>query len=191
MPETKRIFIAVDISEEARRLADGYIHGLREPFSDVRVGWERPEKMHLTLNFLGDTGTAELVSVRQIVRDVAGRNGAFRLRIDGTGVFPNQKRPRVLWLGVDGQIDAIRRIKSELDAGLSGIGFKSERKIYTPHLTIARLREPERSGAIAARHLSNEFDSPEFMVSSLTVYESRLDRHGSTYSIVDRFDLKS
>ncbi len=191
MPDTKRIFIAVDISDEARTSAAVYIAGLRQRFRDLRVGWERLEKMHLTLNFLGDTGIAELESVCEIVARVAAGNGPFQLSVRGTGVFPNPKRPRVLWLGVDGEIDAIRRIKSDLDAGLSETGFESERKTFTPHLTIARLREPERSGEIAARHLSNEFDSTEFTVSSLTVYESRLDRHGSTYSIVDRFDLKT
>lgn len=191
MKTTKRIFIGIDISDEARNLAAAYIRTLRRSFRDIRVGWERPEKMHLTLNFLGETAPNAIESVREIVARAATGNGPFRLQIRETGIFPNEKRPRVLWLGVGGDLEEIRRIKSGLDAGLVEIGFENERRIYAPHLTIARLREPDRSGAIAAQHLANDFDSPEFMVDSLVVYESRLDRHGSDYFVLDRFDLKS
>lgn len=191
MKTTKRIFIGINISDEARDLAAAYIRTLRGSFRDLRVGWEKPEKMHLTLNFLGETGPAELESVREIVARTATGNGPLQLQIRETGVFPNVMRPRVLWLGVGGDLDEIRRIKSGLDSGLVEIGFESERRRFSPHLTIARLREPERSGSLAAQHLANDFESPEFTVASLTIYESRVDQHGSEYSVLDRFELKS
>lgn len=191
MKTTKRIFIGIDISDEARNLAAAYIRTLRGSFRDVHVGWERPEKLHLTLNFLGETAPNAIESVREIVARAAAANARFKLQIRETGVFPNAKRPRVLWLGVGGDLDEIRRIKSGLDSGLVEIGFESERRRFSPHLTIARLREPERSGSLAAQHLANDFGSPEFSVASLIVYESRLDQHGSEYSVLDRFDLKS
>jgi 2'-5' RNA ligase len=97
----KRIFIAVDISEEARRRAAAHIDGLRSGVRNLRVGWERPEKLHLTLKFLGDVTNEQLGRLNKSVEQAATQTGTFYLRTGKTGVFPSIRKARVLWLGLE------------------------------------------------------------------------------------------
>ena len=92
----KRIFIAVDISDRARSAAAAYIETLRGEFRQVRVGWERAEKLHLTMKFLGACETRQLQELENIAARIAAEIPRFTIRIADTGVFPNARSPRVL-----------------------------------------------------------------------------------------------
>ncbi|MCC6329927.1 MAG: RNA 2',3'-cyclic phosphodiesterase [Acidobacteria bacterium] len=177
----KRIFIAIDISEEARQMTASYIDSLRRAFPMLRVGWERPEKLHLTLKFLGDVNDATLEKVRQAAMDIASAAGPFRLSLTGTGRFPPKGDPKTLWIGVedDGQLSAVA---ARLEDSLHRIGLKAEKRRFTPHLTIGRLREPERSRELAQCHLDSSFGPAAFDVRQITIYESRLQPKGSIYT---------
>lgn len=182
----KRIFIAVDISAEARTKAADYAREIRSEFPDVRAGWERPEKMHLTLKFLGDTDEGRLNDLAERLRTVAAEFGPFDISVRGTGVFPNANRPRVLWLGVAGATEELTYLARAVDEACATVGFPREQRDHRPHLTIARVREPERGAPLAAEHLRREFDSDDFEVKSLSIVESRLGQNGSTYRVIER-----
>src|SRR5829696_5784514 len=169
----KRVFIAIDISSEARAKVAEYIERLRQVGRELRVGWENPEKLHLTLRFLGDVDEHQLISVEQAVRKVAAEFVAFRSAIYGNGRFPPKGDPRVLWLGLtdDGNLS---KLAQTLDREIAKVGFEPEKRQFRPHLTIARLREPHRSTALAAAHVSNGFQLVEFDVKEIVIYESRL-----------------
>jgi len=146
----KRVFIAIDISSEARSKIAGYIDRLRRFGRDLRVGWERPEKLHLTLKFLGDVDDHQLGDVEQAVKKVAAEFAGFRLGIYGNGRFPPKGDPRILWLGLtdDGSVS---KLAQALDREIAKAGFEPEKRKFHPHLTIARLREPHRSTASPRR----------------------------------------
>src|SRR5215212_7221627 len=97
----KRIFVAIDISEEARRKASEYIESLRRSFPGLRVGWDKYEKLHLTLKFLGETSDEQLAKLTKAVEKAARETSSFKLRIADTGVFPSQRKARILRLGVE------------------------------------------------------------------------------------------
>ena len=177
----KRIFIAADISDEARQWAASYIDGLRREFPKFRVGWERPEKLHLTLKFLGDVNEDRIEEVQQRVRDVSKAHKAFPMTLSGTGRFPPKGDPRILWFGANdgGELGAIA---SRIDRELGVLGFASEKRKFSPHLTIARLREPRSSSALAARHLENDFGPISFQITEIVIYESKLLPSGSIYT---------
>lgn len=184
----KRIFIAADISEAARQKAAAYIDELRSAFPRLRVGWERPEKLHLTLKFLGEVNDGQLEEVRKLVSVVAEKNDRFRMTLGGTGRFPQKGDARILWLGVNDQ-GRSAAVVAEIEDHLAELGFGKEKRPFRPHLTIARLREPRLSAELTARHLENDFEPVAFEVGEIVIYESKLQQSGSIYSAVTRCPL--
>lgn len=177
----KRIFIAIDISEEARKRANFYLENLRKYFGDFRVGWERAEKFHLTLKFIGDVDENQLSKVIESVEKAATKFERFKICLTEPGVFPKAKNARVLWIGVKDEENNLAKIFENLEIELNKIGFQNETKRFHPHLTIARLREPEKSRSLVEKHLNESFIEVEFEVSEITIYESQLLPTGSKY----------
>jgi len=186
----KRIFVAVDISDKARRKVSTYIQELRDEFSNLRVGWEKTEKLHLTLKFLGDTDEIQLEKLNEIVRNIAGQISKFSLKIAETGVFPSPRNARILWIDVKDDKGSLAKINRLLETECEKIGFSKERKNYKPHLTVARLREAGKSKELAEKHLRKEFEPAEFEVAEIMIYESRLQPAGSIYSKVQSSKFK-
>ncbi len=189
MDKTRRLFLAVDISDAARGAAENYTRGLRAEFPGLRVGWERPEKLHLTVKFLGDSDEGQTAAILDAARSVASDFEPFSLQISGTGVFPDAARPRILWLGITGEVSVLSDLNARFEAVGETIGFPRETRRFTSHLTVGRVREPFKSSALAGRHLAKKFGPADFVVSAITVYESRLDPNGSSYSVLDRFEF--
>jgi 2'-5' RNA ligase len=187
----KRIFVAIDISEAARRKASAHIETLRRRFPELRVGWEKPEKLHLTLKFLGDTGDEQLRNLTKAVEKAARQISNFKLRISGTGVFPNRRKARILWLGVTSENESLRKLSEILESECEREGFAPETRDFKAHLTIGRLREPEKSGNLAETHLQEKFEAVEFEVSEIAIYQSELSPQGSRYTIVSKHAFKS
>lgn len=185
----KRIFTAIDISAETRNKVADYIENLRGEFSNLRVGWDKAEKLHLTLKFLGDLDDKQLANLIEAVKETAKQISDFNLRIADTGVFPSKRNARILWLGVEDETGSLRKLNSILETKCEAKGFVKESRIFKPHLTIGRLREPQKSNFLIERHLQNDFQSAEFEVSDLVIYESRLQKTGSVYSVVSKLRL--
>lgn len=186
----KRIFIAVDISDAVRSKAASYVDGIRRAFPKLRVGWERPEKLHLTLKFLADVNERELMEVQQVLSKLADASCAFQLTIRGTGVFPPRGDPRILWLGAEDG-GKLAEIALRIDNELSRLGFEKEKRIFSPHLTIGRLREPGLSHELAAAHENNQFGPVGFEVREIVIYESELLPKGSVYTPIGKYCLKA
>lgn len=192
----RRIFTAIDISEQARQSVSRYIEILQKEFSNLRVGWEKVEKLHLTLKFLGDCDerqlkdleNAILMSVNAFSRLENSVN--FKMQISDTGVFPSRRNAKILWLGLHDESDSPSKINKILETECEKIGFKREKRHFKPHLTIARLREPLKSGKLVEKHLENKFEPVEFAVSEIVIYESKLLPTGSVYEKVSGFKLK-
>lgn len=182
----KRIFTAIDISEEARAKAADYIKILREEFSQVRVGWERPEKLHLTMKFLGDVDDEQLANLTAAVQATAKQFTDFKLQITETGVFPSKRNARILWLGVRDEEGNLKKLNEILENECEKKGFTREKRNFKAHLTIARLREPHKSIKLADFHARNEFLSNEFTVPEIIIFQSQLSASGSQYTPVFR-----
>jgi 2'-5' RNA ligase len=185
----RRIFVAVDISEEARERAAKYIAVMRGDLPKFAASWVRPEKLHLTLRFIGDCDDAELKKVTEVVDSVSAGIHPFRINIIGTGVFPNEKRARVLWLGVGGETNQMIKAKDLFENEYHAAGLLGKREALTPHLTIARIKNIGRCREVVAAHLNSQFGPVEFEVSELVVYESKLNPKGSIYSVVAKYNL--
>jgi 2'-5' RNA ligase len=187
---TKRIFIAVDISDEARSRTAEHIDKMRQFATDVRVSWERPEKLHITLKFFGNVDENLIDKISDAITRIAGRFSSFEIAVTGTGVFTRAKQPRVLWLGIEDRNGSLAEIASQLDSRISRLGFEKEERSFSPHLTIARVREPQKAKGLAGAHLQSRFGSEKFIVTELVVYQSELKPTGSVYSVISRHSLR-
>lgn len=181
----KRIFVAVDISDETREKAAGHVRFLRRAYPDLRVGWERNEKLHLTIKFLGDTEEGALDNLKKSMSRAAEISTPFKITVGGAGSFS-----RVLWLGVGDPSGKFAKLYSSIENKAARAGFARETRDFMPHLTLARLREPARSGDLIRTHLETKFEPVEFEVRHITIYESRLQPTGSIYSVNSIYYLK-
>lgn len=187
---SNRIFVALDISEEAREKIAGFINGFKAEFRHLRVGWEKPEKMHLTLKFLGDISEKQLADLTEAVKNSAAVSGPFSVNVEKTGCFPSPKKARILWLGLTDASENLQKLQEKLEEEAGALGFVRENRSFKPHLTIARLREPEKSRELADKFLRTQFEPVGFEVSEILIYESKLQPTGSVYSVVNKFKLR-
>ena len=178
----KRLFIAVDISNEAREHAASYIAALRETAADARISWTKRENLHLTLKFLGDVDEAKIAGLVVALDKALTGMPTCDLEVVGTGVFPSARKPKVLWLGVNDIGGNLLRVAGAVDDGLSVVGFPIEEREFSPHLTIGRVRDPRNARDIARKHLQSKFDAVRFKVTEVVLYESTLSPSGSIYN---------
>jgi RNA 2',3'-cyclic 3'-phosphodiesterase len=185
----RRIFLALDISDAARAACSAHIDSLRQDVRDVRVGWEREEKLHVTLKFLGDTTSNALEELQKRISDAASQHRRFQLCLSRPGVFPSKSRPRILWIGVDDPSGSIDPLHKDIDGICRHLGFESEAKRFHPHITIGRVRELQGASEFAAVHLRTPIESVQFDVTEIVIYESKLQPTGSVYTAISRVRL--
>lgn len=174
----KRIFAAVDIPDDARARVGDYVRELRIAFGDLRVRWERPEKLHATLRFAGDLDDGELAAFEKRVAAAAAASPPFTVTVAGTGAFIKRRsRANVLWLGLNSQ-QGLERLAASLDQNDSR---------FNAHLTIARLKDAKECRDLIDAHLAREFLPVEFEATEVVVYESKLLPRGSVYSVVSKY----
>jgi 2'-5' RNA ligase len=185
----QRVFIGVDISVEARTAAAKYTEMLRGEFPNLKVGWERPEKLHLTLKFLGNLDDAQLGDLTTAVAAAAASVKAMRLELAGTGVFPNPRNPRILWLGIRDPRSAISKLADVVELECERLGFPRDSRPFRPHLTVGRVKEPNSGKQLSKVHIERGFGPILFAVKELAIYKSELRPTGSVYSKLAAFPL--
>lgn len=180
--KTLRAFCAVELPEDLRGQVGAYVADLREKFPHVRASWERPEKLHLTLKFLGEIKPARVESLAGAAGRAAARVGPFHIKLSAAGAFPPRGPARVLWLGVADETGGLAALQRHLEDECSAEGFPREPRPYSPHLTLARLRVPAGVRPLAEHHKAASIETPPFTVSELVVMRSELGPAGSRYT---------
>lgn len=191
--EMMRVFLAVGIfghAAAALNEAAGRLSGLRLP--GVRV--LPAGNIHLTLRFLGDVNSEQAAAVAEALSQVADRHSGSTLYLGETGAFPNRNRPRVLWIGLTGDVSPLLRLHEEIGQSLSALGFEEEGRRFTPHLTVARIRERTRP-ADRKRALEAWMETPispgvPVPIRSVSVMRSILSSEGARYRRLASFDLR-
>lgn len=185
----KRIFAAIDLSEDARQKVAAYIERLRREFPNLRVVWEKPEKIHLTLKFIGEIGDEQLKKLTDAVEKSAFQISNFKLQISETGVFPSPRNARILWLGLKDERKSLQKLSEILENECVKQGFAKEKRDFKAHLTLARLKE--KSSELVEMHLHKNFEPVEFEVSEMVVFQSELRPTGSVYKTVSKHKFKT
>jgi 2'-5' RNA ligase len=188
MPETIRTFIAFDLPDTVLsalgRVQDDLKH------RGLKAKWVRLQSIHLTLKFLGDIKADQVDPVAHQLAAAARGTGSLTLGAKGIGVFPNIRRPHVIWAGLSGDLETLGELQRNIDRALSEIGFTREKRSFKGHLTLGRFkgRTDSRKVAEALEALAG-FDTRTFTARQLVLFKSRLEPTGAVYSQLKQVPL--
>lgn len=185
--EKIRLFVAVSLPEAVLEALDVVLAPLRTQLRNAR--WVEPQNQHLTLKFLGWAPSDRLEEIARVCTMVASGHEPAKLMLTELGAFPSKRRVRVLWMGIEDERGSLARIAVDLDRGFEALGFPTEGRDYTPHLTVARFKLP-----VPLKSGFPELAAPShdpLVVDSIDLYRSHLSPKGARYEVVRSFALGS
>lgn len=178
-----RLFIAVEISEEIKREIVKITDKFKEAGADVK--WVRPEGMHLTLKFLGEVDETRKDKIVDILKPISKTKSPFIITFQGLGAFPDLKRPRVIWIGAEKGKEELKNIAEEIEGPLSEMGFSKEKREFSPHLTLGRVKSNRGIKELVSLLTGcNDLILSELNADKISLIQSILKREGSEYKSV-------
>lgn len=185
-----RQFLAINIEPELRRDIHDATSALRD--AAPSMSWVREAQLHLTLKFLGERSEETAERVASTMRDVASRHRQVGIVLRGIGAFPNLRRPRVVWMGID-QEPRLELLHHDVEVACERLGFEIDARPFRPHLTLARAKgrtslDELRALSRAAKGIEVEVET---MVESIDLMSSEPSPSGSTYRVVAASRLRS
>lgn len=178
--ETIRAFIALTLPPSITEALAAVTQELVPQVPDGSVKWVEPERIHLTLRFLGNTPVEQLEPIAMALDRVAAANAPFSLSLDRLGCFPNERRPRVIWVGLTGEVDALQAVKAELDRALVSLDWEAEERRFHAHLTLGRVKRQHREIVLP---WGTAVVPESWQVEALQLIESQLRSSGPIYTI--------
>ena len=181
-----RAFIAVNLAPPVIEEIAKVQAVLQEARGDVR--WTRVESLHLTLKFLGDIARNQVEPIVSALREALRERPSLHLEAQGVGAFPNLKRPRVLWAGIQGA--GIKELSETIETVLMPLDFPPEEREFTPHLTLGRVRSLrgwERVLGVVKKYKQTYFGRST--VDQVILYQSDLRPEGAVYSVLGAVSL--
>ena len=176
-----RTFIAIELPAEIKAALNDLSERLRR--SRASASWVKPERMHLTLRFLGEIPESDVARVGSLLEEHSAPFRPFTLSVANTGVFPNSRQPQVVWAGVgplDGGLIELQRVAED---AAQATGLKPERRPFRPHLTLARIRGQDNVRqlmALVARERG--FNGGSFLAANVSLFSSELAPSGPVYT---------
>jgi len=191
--EQVRSFVAIELPDELKQ-------ELVELETQLKTGnqswvkWVDPYSIHLTLKFLGNVAVDRIGEITKAMEEATQGVYPFHLEVRDLGVFPNLKRVQVAWVGLRGEVDKLGQLQQRVESSLAPLGFAPESRQFTPHLTLARVRnqasldERQRFGQLIT---STKFEAAHSIeVDALSLMRSQLTREGAIYSRISSVGLK-
>jgi 2'-5' RNA ligase len=188
-----RTFIALELPQSIHEELSIIISSLKKKVPGG-IRWVPASNIHITLKFLGDVSKNNLTAIDRTVESITQGHSAFDIHLGNLGAFPNLRRPRVVWIGIQAP-DTLAKMTQEIDQALTRLGYPPEGRPFSPHLTLGRVAQdtqPQELAAIA-HILSTQkvaVDSPVLM-EQVTVFKSELRPSGAVYTPLYRHALKT
>ncbi len=188
-----RAFIAIDLPEEVRGELTRIQSRLKTPGQDY-VKWVDPDGIHLTLKFLGDIAEEKIADITAAMTISVQGVQPFSLSIKELGVFPNPNHTQVVWVGLIGQLDTLSYLHKQLEDNLEKLGFAAEKRRFSPHLTLARIRNhalPIQRQSFGKLVSETAFESDKTVkVTAISLIKSQLTPGGAIYSCLRSVPIK-
>ena len=191
--EQVRSFIAVELPDELK-LGLTHLEAQLKIDKQPWVKWVDPSGIHLTLKFLGSISIDRISEINRAIEEATQGIPPFRLEAKGLGVFPSLRRVQVAWVGISGEIDKLSQLQQQLESNLARLGFAPETRPFTPHLTLARLRnrasldERQSFGQLIA---TTKFKAAyTIKVDAISLMRSQLTGEGAIYNRINSIKLK-
>ena len=175
-----RAFLAIDLPASLRPILSWAQEELKKSGADIK--WVPVGNIHITLKFFGNITETQVTDISEAVTALAANQAPFTLTVTDAGAFPNPKNPRVVWLGVGGELDVAREFYRRLEIAFAALGFPPEDRPLSPHLTLGRVKSPANRSALTQSlvHLPSPEAAP-FQVSEIVLFRSNLTPRGATY----------
>lgn len=186
--------MAIDLPDEVRDRLGDIIARLSRRIAPGTVRWVRPDGIHLTLKFLGEVSTGSLSQVRDVLARASDAHAPFEARVGGLGCFPNPRRPRVIWVGVEEPSGRLASLQQALEAQFERLGYRREGRPFSPHLTLGRVREGAGADAVQAVGASVGLepvpDLGTIPVRAICLFRSDLRPSGAVYTRLAEIALR-
>jgi len=184
-----RAFLAIEPPEEVLQAIVRLQEKLKREIGG-RISWTRPEGQHLTLKFFGDISTDDVNNICLAVKNRVASGWSLNLKIEKLGVFPDVRKPRVLWCGITGDAAKLAALQKQLDEDFAGIGFPPENRPFRVHLTLGRIKDPHGlTGLDEAMKKHGAFAAGEFTSGEVILFQSQLTPQGAVYTKLAEFAL--
>ena len=184
-----RAFIALPLEPVLAAEIKKVQQRLNAPVGAVR--WVNSEHLHLTLHFLGNVATDRLDELTAALRRACARTDPFQLALEGAGCFPNTKSPRVVWLGIHGDLEPLRKLQEQIAQETKVFGDHRDLRAFQPHLTIGRVKASGLEGVKAGQAIecATVPKLGDWTVHKVLLVQSELSPHGARYTTLDAVAL--
>jgi len=190
--EIVRSFICIDLPSDIKRSIYGFVSEAKKLDSSVK--WVEEQNLHLTLKFLGEEPVTKVDKIRNLLSKMIPnlKLSSFRLTLKGFGVFPDWNRPRVIWLGIEGEgVGQLKILRDFIEAEARKLDFVKDSKSFSPHITLGRAKSGKISSMLRAYlEERNDMFLGEFMVGDVILMKSHLLPRGPVYTPIAIFPLK-
>ena len=184
-----RAFLAIEPPEDILQKISGLHEKLKREISG-RISWTRPQGQHLTLKFFGDISQDDVKNICAAVQKRTVSETILNMKVEKLGVFPNDRRPRVLWCGVTGDAKKLSVLQKKLDSDFAVLGFPAEDRPFRAHLTLARIKDSrDMTGMNEALKKFDTFTAGNFIGDKLFLFQSKLSAQGAVYTKLAEFAL--
>lgn len=189
MSKDLRLFIAIPVIPKLRRKFFNLANQLKTTGADVK--WVSEENFHITLKFLGDTPQENIDELIKVMEATLSDFEPFRLKFNGVGVFPNMKRPKVVWIGLGAAHREMAAMAEAIEEAVEPLGFEKESRPFKSHLTIGRVRSTRGTpDLIKQMERLKDFDGGSMKLEEIHLMQSELTGSGPIYTVLHRFPLK-
>lgn len=185
-----RAFLAIEPPDNILQALSTLQEKLKREISG-RINWTKPQGQHLTLKFFGDISVEDVKNICSTVESRIASVSSLNLKIEKLGVFPDERRPKVIWCGVAGDLEKLSELQKQLDSDFASIGFPIEDRSFRAHLTLGRIKESQGLTGISetlTKH--NAFVAGVFECRELILFQSKLLPQGAVYTKFAGFNLK-
>jgi RNA 2',3'-cyclic 3'-phosphodiesterase len=181
-----RTFVAIDLAPAIRSALAALQARLAQGPGGSAGRWVKPEGIHLTLKFLGDVDTRRLPDLYAAIDRACARQMPFEVQVGGSGCFPNARRPRVVWVAVSGESKVLAELQCQIERECTALGYAAEERAFTPHLTLARIRQEaplHEAQALGNATMVTQVDTlGRQHIERVHVFKSELRPEGALYS---------
>ena len=182
-----RTFLAVPVPRDVSSKKNMLYSTLENVDGDIN--WVKNAQLHLTMKFLGHTPESTINDVIDHVEKITPNMNPFDLKIEETGCFPVPTRPRILWLGLKGNLDLLKSMVESIENVLEPLGFPKESRDILPHITLARIKYPQKHTPNVDPFLKSSYDPIDFPVDRMQFFSSELLPSGAVHTILKTFPL--
>ena len=182
-----RTFLAIPVPRDVSSKKNMLYSTLENVDGDIN--WVKNAQLHLTMKFLGHTPESAIIDVIDHVEKITPNMNPFDLKIEETGCFPVPTRPRILWLGLKGNLDLLKSMVESIENVLEPLGIPKESRDILPHITLARIKYPQKHTPNVDPFLKSSYDPIDFPVDRMQFFSSELLPSGAVHTILKTFPL--